>query len=64
MATRYDQFTKVRQRYSHQAQLRTRAVSSVVAASLAVGASVTLTRYATYTSARTRGSGRGGYSIP
>jgi hypothetical protein len=65
MATRYDQFTKVRSRYSHQAQLRTPAVSPVVAVSQAgTPGTVTLTRYSSYTVSRSRGSGRGGYAIP
>lgn len=63
MATRYDQFTKVRIRYSNQVQLRTRAISPVVAAARASG-SAALTSYGSYTRTRARGGGRGGYSIP
>lgn len=64
MATRYDQFRKIRARYSNQVQLMTRAVSPVVEAAAAPTASVTLTNYTSYSPSRFRGSSRPGYAIP
>jgi hypothetical protein len=64
MATRYEQFAKVRRRYGNQPQLRVRSVTAVAAASASVNAVVSLTQYRGYTGTRAHGGGRGGYSIP
>jgi hypothetical protein len=61
MATRYDQFRKVRREYSHQLQLRTRVVTPTATA---IASGTVLPRYDRYAIFTSRGSWRGGYSIP